>query len=57
MLATLEQALVIRSLRKLSQRDGQTLREILGKIIGWRLELVEDLVSAAGRVSAQTRHL
>lgn len=33
-LATLEQALVIKTLGKLSQRDQQTLRETIGKIIG-----------------------
>lgn len=33
-LATLEQGLVIKALGKLSQRDAQTLREVLGKIIG-----------------------
>jgi mRNA interferase MazF len=35
-LATLEQSLVIKALGKLSQRDAQTLREVLGKIIGER---------------------
>jgi mRNA interferase MazF len=33
-LATLEQGLVIKTLGKLSQRDGQTLRQTLGRIIG-----------------------
>jgi mRNA interferase MazF len=33
-LATLEQALVIKALGKLSQRDSQALREMIGKIIG-----------------------
>lgn len=33
-LATLEQPLVIKALGKLSQRDGQMLRQTLGKIIG-----------------------
>lgn len=33
-LATLEQALVIKSLGKLSQRDQQSLKEAIGKIIG-----------------------
>lgn len=32
--ATLEQALVIKSLGKLSQRDQQALKETIGKIIG-----------------------
>ena len=33
-LATLEQALVIKTLGRLSQRDQQQLKEIIGKIIG-----------------------
>lgn len=33
-LATLEQALVIKSLGKLSQHDQQSLKEAIGKIIG-----------------------
>ena len=33
-LATLEQALVIKTLGRLSQRDCQALRETIGKIIG-----------------------
>jgi mRNA interferase MazF len=33
-LATLEQVLVIKTLGRLSQRDQQTLRETIGKIIG-----------------------
>ena len=33
-IATLERALVIKTLGKLSQRDAQKLRETLGKIIG-----------------------
>jgi mRNA interferase MazF len=33
-IATLEQSLDIKALGKLSQRDAQTLREVLGKIIG-----------------------
>ncbi len=32
--ATLEQALVIKMLGKLSQRDQQTLREMMGKVLG-----------------------
>jgi len=33
-LATLEQALVIKTLGRLSQRDQQQLKEMIGKIIG-----------------------
>jgi mRNA interferase MazF len=33
-LATLEQALVIKTLGRLSRRDSQALREMIGKIIG-----------------------
>lgn len=33
-LTTLEQALVIKTLGKLSQRDSQALREAIGRIIG-----------------------
>ena len=32
--ATLEQALVIKSLGKLSQRDQQQLKEMIGKVLG-----------------------
>jgi mRNA interferase MazF len=33
-IATLDRALVIKTLGRLSERDAQKLREILGKIIG-----------------------
>lgn len=33
-LATLEQALVIKTLGRLSQRDQQQLKEMIGRIIG-----------------------